>query len=257
MAVLRDEHAKSGKSSSGESGLFGSQIGTNMPRAAVAEVVGTFMLVFTGTAVAVAATLGRPTAGSAYDSLAVALAFGVALLVIASALGHISGAHVNPAVTIGLAAGRRFPWRFVPVYVVAQIVGGCLGALATWAVLGQQARTKAHLAATFPAPGVSDARALLVEALIAFVLVLVVVAVATDERVSAATTGIGVGFALAAAVFIGGPISGGAANPARALGPMIVAGKLTSFWVYIVGPLIGGVAAALLYNVISVTRPPE
>ena len=65
------------------------------------------------------------------------------------------------------------------------------------------------------------------------------------------------GFALAAAVFIGGPVSGGAANPARALGPMIVAGKLTSFWVYIVGPLIGGAAAALLYNAIRVARPPD
>lgn len=257
MAVLRDEHVKSNSSSGGDSGLFGSQIGADVPRAAAAELVGTFMLVFTGTAVVVAAALGRPTAGSAYDSLAVALAFGVALLIIASALGHISGAHVNPAVTIGLAAGRRFPWRFVPIYVAAQILGGCLGGLATWAVLGQQARAKAHLGATFPASGVTDLRALLVEALITFVLVLVVVAVATDERVSPATVAIGVGFALAAAVFIGGPISGGAANPARALGPMIVAGKLTSFWVYIVGPIIGAVAAALLYNVISVTRPPE
>lgn len=159
--------------------------------------------------------------------------------------------------TIGLAVGRRFPWRFVPVYVAAQIVGGCLGALATWAAFGQAARTKAHLGATFPASGVGVGTALGVEALITFVLVFVVVAVATDERVSAATTSIGVGFALAAAVFIGGPISGGAANPARALGPMIVAGKLTSFWVYIVGPLVGGAVAAVLYNVVSVARPPD
>jgi MIP family channel proteins len=250
MAVLRDE-------GDGDSGLFGSQMGADVPRAAAAELVGTFMLVFTGTAVAVAGALSRPTVGEAYDSLAVALAFGVALLIVASALGHISGAHVNPAVTIGLAAGRRFPWRIVPVYVAAQIVGGCLGALATWALLGQEARTKAHLAATFPAAHVTDLRALLVEVLITFVLVFVVVAVATDERVSAATTSIGVGFALTAAVFIGGPISGGAANPARALGPMIVAGKLTSFWVYIVGPVIGGAGAALLYNAVAVARPPK
>jgi MIP family channel proteins len=256
MAVL-DKVLKGDERSGSDPGLFGSEVGADVPRAAAAEVVGTFVLVFTGTAVAVAAALGRPTAGSPYDSLAVALAFGVALLVVASALGHISGAHVNPAVTLGLAVGRRFPWRFVPVYVGAQIVGGCLGALATWAVLGQSARTKAHLGATFPASGITDLRALLVEALITFVLVFVVVAVATDERVSAATTSIAVGFALAAAVFIGGPVSGGAANPARALGPMIVAGKLTSFWVYIVGPLIGGAAAALLYNAIRVARPPD
>ena len=186
-----------------------------------------------------------------------ALAFGLALLVIASSLGHISGAHVNPAVTIGLAAGRRFPWRFVAPYVCAQIIGGCLGALATWAVFGTAARATAHLGATYLAASAGVGRALLVEALITFVLVLVVVAVATDERVPPATTSIGVGVALAVAVFIGGPISGGAANPARALGPMIVAGKLTSFWVYIVGPVIGGVVAAAAYNVISVARPPE
>lgn len=242
---------------SAEAGLFGSEIGANMPRAAAAELTGTFVLVFTGTAVAVAAGLGRPIAGAAYNSLAVALAFGFALLIVASALGHVSGAHVNPAVTIGLAAGRRFPWRYVPVYVVAQLVGGAVGALGTWVAFGEPGRSVAHLGATYPATGVGDWRALVVEIMITFILVLVVVAVATDERVAPATTSIGVGFALAAAVFIGGPVTGGAVNPARALGPMIVAGKFTSFWIYIVGPLIGGVLAALLYKVIAVARPPD
>jgi MIP family channel proteins len=257
MATMTESESGAGEESEAEAGLFGSEIGANMPRAAAAEAVGTFILVFAGTAVAVAAALGRPTAGAPYGSLAVALAFGVTLLVIASALGHISGAHVNPAVTIGLAAGRRFPWRYVPTYVVSQLVGGCLGALATWAVFGDPARSKAHLAATYPAAGIGDGRALLVELLVTFILVLVVVSVATDERVSPATTSIGVGFALAVAVFIAGPLSGGAANPARALGPMIAAGKLTAFWVYIVGPIVGGALAALLYNVISVARPPD
>ena len=89
-----------------------------------------------------------------------------------------------------------------------------------------------------------------------FVLVLVVTAVATDERVSAATTSIAAGFALAAGVFIAGPVTGGAVNPARALGPMIVAGKLTSFWLYIVGPLIGAAVATLLYDLVKAARPP-
>jgi MIP family channel proteins len=257
MAIAIETATDEASESQSNGGLFGSEIGASMPRAAAAELIGTFILVFAGTAVAVAAGLGRPTAGAAYGSLAVALAFGFALLIVASSLGHISGAHVNPAVTIGLAAGRRFPWRYVPTYVVAQIIGGCFGALATWAVLGTQARTKMHLAATYPAASAGLGRAFLVEALITFVLVLVVVAVATDERVPPATTSIGVGFALAVAVFIGGPISGGAANPARALGPMIAAGKLTSFWVYIVAPVLGGVVAAVAYNFISVARPPD
>ena len=135
------------------SGLYGSKIGENMPRAAAAEMIGTFILVFTGTAVAVAASLDRATAGGAYDSLAVALAFGIALLIVAAALGHVSGAHVNPAVTFGLAVGKRFPWRHAPTYMSAQLVGACLGALGTWVAFGQAARAKAHLAATYPAPG--------------------------------------------------------------------------------------------------------
>lgn len=88
----------------------------------------------------------------------------------------------------------------------------------------------------------------MIEALITFILVFVVIAGATDERAPAATASLAVGFALAAGVFVGGPVTGGAVNPARALGPMIVAGKLTAFWVYVIGPLLGGVAAALLYD---------
>lgn len=252
----RQEGEPSESSSEPQSGLYGSKIGENVPRAAAAETLGTFILVFTGTAVAVAASLGRATAGSPYDSLAVALAFGIALLIVAAALGHISGAHVNPAVTLGLAVGKQFPWRYVPMYIGAQVIGACLAALATWVTFGDQARSKAHLAATYPVAGVGDGRALIVEILVTFVLVLVVTAVATDERVSAATTSIAAGFALAAGVFIAGPVTGGAVNPARALGPMIVAGKLTSFWLYIVGPLIGAAIAALVYERVKVAQPP-
>lgn len=159
-------------------GLFGSEVDPgNLVRASVAEALGTSILVFAGTAVAVGALLSRPTAGGAYDSLAVALAFGLTLV------------------------------------------------------------------------GVGDLRALIVEALITFILVLVIVSVATDERVgSTAATSTAIGFALAVGVFIGGPITGGAVNPARALGPMIVAGKFNGFWVYLIGPVLGGILAAVLYD---------
>jgi hypothetical protein len=109
---------------SGGGGLYGSQIdASHIVGAAIAELVGTFILVFGGTAVAVGAILARPTAGPAYDSLAVALAFGLALVAVVAAVGHVSGAHVNPAVTLGMAVTKKFPWNYVPHYVGAQLVG--------------------------------------------------------------------------------------------------------------------------------------
>jgi MIP family channel proteins len=235
---------------SGGGGLYGSQIdASHIVGAAIAELVGTFILVFGGTAVAVGAILVRPTAGAAYDSLAIALAFGLALAIVVAAIGHVSGAHVNPAVTLGMAAAKRFPWNYTPIYIVAQLVGAVLAAFATWLTFGGAgARSEASLAATYPARGVGDLQAFLVEILITFILVFVVISVATDQRAPAAIAPIAVGFALAVGVFIAGPVTGGAVNPARALGPMLVAGDFTSVWLYILGPIIGGVLGALLYD---------
>jgi MIP family channel proteins len=235
---------------SGGGGLYGSQIdASHIVGAAIAELVGTFILVFGGTAVAVAAILSRPTAVATYDSLAIALAFGLALAAVVAAIGHVSGAHVNPAVTLGMAATGKFPWKYTPHYIGAQLVGAVLAALATWLTFGGAgARSEASLAATYPAQGVGDLQAFIVEILITFILVFVVMAVATDQRAPAAIAPIAVGFALAVGVFIAGPVTGGAVNPVRALGPMLVAGDLTSFWLYILGPIIGGVLAALVYD---------
>ena len=234
---------------SGGGGLYGSQIdASHLVGAAIAELVGTFILVFGGTAVAVGAILSRPTAGPAYDSLAIALAFGLALAAVVAAIGHVSGAHVNPAVTLGMAAAKKFPWKYAPIYIGAQLVGAVLAALATWLTFGGPARSEAKLAGTYPAQGVGDLQAFLVEILITFILVFVVMAVATDDRAPAAIAPIAVGFALAVGVFIAGPVTGGSVNPARSLGPMLVAGDLTSVWLYILGPIIGGVLGALLYD---------
>ena len=235
---------------SGGGGLYGSQLDdSHMVGAGLAELVGTFILVYGGTAVAVGAILARPTAGPAYDSLAVALAFGLALAAVVAAIGHVSGAHVNPAVTLGMAATGKFPWRYAPIYVGAQLVGAVLAALATWVTFGGAgARGEAKLAATYPAQGVGDLQAFVVEVFITFILVFVVMAVATDDRAPAAIAPIAVGFALAVGVFIAGPVTGGSVNPARSLGPMIVATDLTSVWLYVLGPIVGGVLAAFLYD---------
>ena len=227
-------------------GLYSSAAGSQAVRPAVAELIGTFILVFVGCSVAVAGALGLPVAGPPYNSLAVALAFGIALLIVAAALGHVSGGHVNPAVTIGQAAIGKFPWKQVPMYLAAQLAGAVLAALAVWLCFGDAAHDQANLAATGLAHGVGVGRGLIVEALITFVLVFVVGLTASDPRVpSARIAAIAVGFTLAAAVFVGGPLTGGGVNPARALGPMIVSGHLDNWWIYIVGPLAGGLLGAL------------
>jgi aquaporin Z/aquaporin NIP len=230
-------------------GLYGSEIGGNVLGSALAELIGTFILVFTGCAVAVAAILQRPTAGPAfYDSLAVALAFGIALVVVVAAIGHVSGAHVNPAVTLALAVTNKFPWGLVPVYIGAQLLGAVLGAVAVWISYGDAAREVASVAATFPVDGVGDLRAFLVEIFVTFILVFVVLSVATDDRAPAGVAPLAVGFALACGVLIAGPVTGGSLNPARTLGPMIIAGQFSALWVYILAPVIGGVLAAVLYD---------
>ncbi len=222
-------------------GLHGHQLPiSNMLRAGTAEAIGTFFLIYTGTATAGAAALGKTTAGPPPDSLAVALAF-------VGALGQVSGAHLNGAVTLGLAVTRRFPWRYVPAYLGFQLLGAILGAGATWATFGSVIRSKAHLGATLPSAGVGDLRVFVVEALITFLLVFVVIAVATDKRVPAALAAPSIGFALIAAVLIGGGITGGAVNPDRALGPAIMSGTFTSLWVYVLAEIVGGIAAAVLY----------
>ena len=229
----------------------------SMARTFFAEVVGAFVLVFAGTAVATAAILARPIAGDPSNSLAVGLAFGLALTALVSALGHVSGAHFNPAVTIGLAVIGKFPWKYVPTYLIGQFTGAILAAFGVWLTFGNAARDKAALAATYPTPGTTDWQAFLMEMLVTFILLFVIVSVATDERANKTAANIAIGFALGVAVLIAGPVSGGAVNPARALGPMIVAGKFTGFWIYLIAPVLGGIIATLLYDCcMRKTSPP-
>jgi glycerol uptake facilitator protein/aquaporin Z/aquaporin NIP len=236
-------------------GLYGSRIGDRLGRTALAEFIGTAILVFVGTSTAVASVA---TGQASYESLAVVLAFGLTLTALAAAFGHVSGCHLNPAVTLGLAVTRRFPWPAAGAYVLAQLAGGVAGAAATWAVFGRAARDEGLLGATVPLAGVSAGRAFLVEALVTFVLVLVVVSVATDDRAQAAIAPVAVGFALAAGIFVAGPLTGGAVNPARAFGPDLLAGQLSSLWIYLLAPTVGGVLAAVVYDrLLAAGEPPE
>jgi aquaporin Z/aquaporin NIP len=228
--------------------LHGHQLERNLARAVTAEAAGTFVLVLAITSTAVAASLSRPVAGTPYGSLAVPVAGGLALAIAVASLGHISGAHLNPAVTLGLAASRRFPWAYAPGYVIAQFAGATAAAAATWGLYGNQARSIAHLGATAPAAGVSAGRVGAAEAIVTFVLVLVVVAVATDTRVPRGIAAMAIGAALAVAIEIAGPVSGAGVNPARAIGPMILAGQFPDWWAYLAAPLAGGAIAVSLYD---------
>lgn len=229
-------------------GLYGSSPGLNVASAATSELVGTFLLVLAITATATAGNEGMQALGTPYSSLSIPLVNGLTLAALAVAFGHTSGAHFNPAVTLALALTKKFPWTAVAPYLAAQFVGAGVAALVTWGIYGAGARSVAHLGATAPAPGVSGFTVLLTEAVVTLFLVIVVMAATTDPRSPAAAAPLAVGFALTAAVFISAPLTGAGVNPARALGPMVVAGTMTDWWAYLAGPVVGATVAAFAYD---------
>jgi glycerol uptake facilitator protein len=223
-----------------------------------AEAIGTFMLVLIGGGAGVAATLGGATAG--VGLLIAALAHGLALCVIVNIFGRVSGAHVNPAVTIGLASIGRFKWDQVPGYIVAQFVGAFVAALAIVGVYGTKAVTLAAASAPSLVKGASGWEGFLAELLGAAVLVIAVVAAAADTRnnLPSGWAGLVIGLALACGIFLAGAVSGAGLNPALAVSPYLVntifgghslfAGEIP---IYLFGPPIGGVIAAFAYRYVA------
>ena len=205
-----------------------------------AELVGTFTIVFVP--VAISATGRRP--GGDQSLLTAALASGLAVLAMIYALGPISAAHFNPAVTLGFAVGKKFPWRFVAPYWLAQFAGAILAAALAALLFGPG--HGGHIPSDPSAAG----RNLGTEIAISFMLMLVIVAVATDSRVSATVPGIAIGMTVVFGVLIGGPVTGGSMNPARSLGPALFGSRaaLSNYWLYAVGPCLGACLAAVLYE---------
>lgn len=209
-----------------------------MVRRYAAEFVGAFGIVFSP--VALSAT-GHFSGGDA-TLMAAAWVSGLAVLAMIYALGHISAAHFNPAVTLGFAVAGRFPWRYVSGYWLAQFGGAIIAAGLASALFGAGHGT--HI------PTVAAGRAISLEAVLTFFLMLVIIAVATDRRANGAVPGIAIGMTVVFDVLIGGPATGGSMNPARSLGPALFAGgpALTHIWIYFVGPVFGAVIAARLYE---------
>jgi MIP family channel proteins len=214
-------------------------------RRIAAEAFGTFALVTGGCgAIVVDKTSGALGHGG------VAACFGLVIMVMIAAVGHLSGAHFNPAVTVAFAVTRHFPWRDVPFYVSGQLLGATAGALALRALFGDVA----GLGATAPAG--SALQSLGLEVLLTAVLMFVIVSVATDTRAVGELAAVAIGGTVALDALWGGPVSGASMNPARSFGPALVAGVWPAHWVYWAGPLLGAVLGAALYQALRAQPDP-
>jgi aquaporin TIP len=218
---------------------------------AVAEFIGTFALIFVG-AGSIVVTGGQ-------DLVAVALAHGLVIGVMASAVGHISGGHFNPAVTFGFFVTRRIVPSLAVAYWVAQLLGAVAGALLLTLVLPDSLTDPVALGAPLVSDSIGAGAAFVIEAVLTFFLVWVIFASAVDERGSfKSIAGLAIGFTITLDILIGGPLTGAAMNPARAFGPELVDGEWADAWVWYLGPLLGGAAAGLLYAMLYLRplRPP-
>jgi glycerol uptake facilitator protein len=236
---------------------------TSLPRRLVAEAVGTGLLIVFGPGSVVAAlALGKGQLD--YPVLGfIGLSFGLVVAIVIYAFGTTSGAHINPAVTVALAATRRFPWREVGPYVVAQLVGGVLGGLLVVAVFGRASVDVSHVGSVAFGPGVGYWRATLAEAVGTFLLVLAIMALAVDKRAPAGWAGLMIGLSVTCAIVVIGPQTGSAINPARAIGPWAASALAgggapwSQVWAYIVGSVVGGLLAATTYDLIARPRMAE
>jgi MIP family channel proteins len=207
----------------------------------LAELIGTFTLIFFG-----AGAILTHNATQIVGITGIAVAHGLAILVMIYAFGHISGGHFNPAVTMGVLVARRISFGGAISYWVAQLLGAVLGALLLRAAYGGP--TEANLGAPAVAAGVDPMTAMLLEGLMAFVLVVVVFGSAVHTKAPIGFAGLAIGLTLTGNILAGGALTGASFNPARAFGPALVAGFWQDQWLYWVGPMLGGAAGALLYK---------
>jgi MIP family channel proteins len=212
-----------------------------LPRRAAAEGLAAFALVFAGCGAAVT----NARYGGALGTVGIALVFGLVIMVMVYATGHLSGAHINPAVTIAFTLTRHFPARDAVAYVAAQLAGAVAGALL---LLAMWADKPARLGATVPSVGAGTA--LVYEVVLSAFLMFVIMAVATDTRAVGAAAAIAIGATVGLDALFGGPITGASMNPARSFGPALAGDEWHMFWVYLAGPVLGAYAGALAYQVV-------
>ncbi|CAL9201070.1 aquaporin NIP2-1-like [Musa acuminata AAA Group] len=219
-----------------------------LARKVVAETIATFLLVF---ATCGSAALSKSNPGLV-SQLGASVAGGLIVTVMIYAVGHISGAHMNPAVTLAFAVARHFPWIQVPFYMAAQISGAMIASF----VLRELLHPITDLGTT--APSDTAVKALVMEIVVTFCMMFVTSAVATDTKAVGELAGLAVGSSVCITSILAGPISGGSMNPARTLGPAVASSNYDSLWVYFLGPVLGTLSGACSYSFIRMTeRQPQ
>jgi aquaporin NIP len=220
----------------------------DLPRRAAAEGIGVFALVFAGCGAIVTEAQHPGTLGT----VGIALVFGLIVMAMVYATGHLSGAHLNPAVTIAFVVTRHFPRAEALAYLGAQLAGA-LAAAGLLAAIWPS--SPAALGTTLPTVGVGSAFAY--EAVLTAFLMFVIMAVATDTRALGAGAAIAIGGTVGLDALFGGPITGASMNPARSIGPALVSGELHDLWLYIAAPLVGATIGALAYQLVRGEHPGE
>jgi len=206
-----------------------------MSKRFISEIIGTFALVFCGTG----AMVINDFTGGTVTHVGVAITFGLIVMGMIYAFGDISGAHMNPAVTIGFAYAKKFPWKEVPAYVLAQLIGAFL-ASGILLYLFPESQT---LGATLP--GLPALKVFIFEIILSFFLMVVIINVSTGSKEIGVVAGIAIGSVVLLEAMFAGPITGASMNPARSIAPAVVSGNIADLWIYIFAPIIGCVLAVV------------
>ncbi len=212
----------------------------------LAELIGTLALTFIGA--------GSIANGGKGALVGIALAHGLAIMTMIYALGHISGIHINPAVTVSLLVGGKIKLADAIAYIISQVIGAVLAGFALLYVFGDPGQATGFLGTPTLGEGVGALRGTIAEIILTFFLTLTVWGAAVDGRTAGPAVGLAIGMVVTMDILMGGPITGAAMNPARALGPAVASGHFDNWYVYWIGPIVGGVIAGLLYSNLYVRK---
>ena len=203
----------------------------------IAEFIGTFAMIFCGTG---AMTINEVTGGNV-THVGIGITWGLIVMAMIYAFGDISGAHFNPAVTIGFAFAKKFSWRDVPVYILFQILGAFLAIGILW-ILFSESQSFGH---TYPAEGFAPYKAFILELLLTFFLMVVIINVSTGSKEIGTMAAVAVGGVILLEAMFAGPMTKASMNPARSLAPAVFSGNLQHLWLYIIAPVIGAILAVV------------